>query len=378
MRVALVFEFGTLSGGERSMLAVVEWLAQRRSGWRFVALAPRRGPLAEALAEAGVELRPFELRDVSGRKQPLDQAVDRLAGTVARCQVDLVHANSLSMARLLGRAAPALDVPAAGHIRDIVRLSRAAVHDVNQNRLLVAVSQATADFHAAQGVALSRLRVVYNGVDCDRFRPRPATGWLRRELGIPPDALLVGTVGQICLRKAQDVLAQAAVQVVRRAPDVHFLLVGARFSQKDESVLLEERARQTVRQAGVEAQVHWLGYRHDVPELLNELDVLAHPARQEPLGRVLLEAAASGVPVVATDVGGTREIFAPDRPGQPPAAQLVPPDDPTALAEAVLELRRRPDLRRRLARAARQRAVRLFSVDRAAVALADVWHELTA
>jgi len=92
--------------------------------------------------------------------------------------------------------------------------------------------------------------------------------------------------------------------------------------------------------------------RDDVDRLLEELTLLVHPARQEPLGRVLLEAAACGVAVVATDVGGTREIF-PEGAG---AARLVPPDDPAAMAAAMEEVLRDAQLRSLMGAAARRRA----------------------
>jgi len=120
--------------------------------------------------------------------------------------------------------------------------------------------------------------------------------------------------------------------------------------------------------------VHFLGVRSDVDRLLNEFTLLAHPARQEPLGRVLLEAAAAGVPVVATDVGGTREIFPPET----GSACLVPPDDSAALAAAVGRLLKDADRRTAMGLAARLRAEQAFAAERAAEALAGHYEELIA
>ena len=90
-----------------------------------------------------------------------------------------------------------------------------------------------------------------------------------------------------------------------------WLIIGQRFSEKEESRQFEAGLHQAG--AGpLAGRIHFLGVRDDIPEILNELTLLVHPARQEPLGRVLLEAAAAGVAVVATDVGGTREIFPPE------------------------------------------------------------------
>ena len=99
---------------------------------------------------------------------------------------------------------------------------------------------------------------------------------------------------------------------------MHYVIVGQRHSEKAESrqfaTIGQGHARLacTQRARAAPARVHFLGVRNDVCRLLDELTLLVHPARQEPLGRVLLEAAAAGVAVIATDVGGTPEIFPPD------------------------------------------------------------------
>ena len=90
---------------------------------------------------------------------------------------------------------------------------------------------------------------------------------------------------------------------------MHWLIVGERTSNKDESRNFESGLRSTAAQPPLAGRVHFLGSIADVPRLMTECVLLVHAARQEPLGRVLLEAAASGLAVVATDVGGTREIF---------------------------------------------------------------------
>ena len=106
---------------------------------------------------------------------------------------------------------------------------------------------------------------------------------------------------------------------------------------------------------------------------MNELAMLVHPARQEPLGRVLLEAAASGVAIVATDMGGTPEIFPPSL----SAARLVPPDDVEALAEAILTVAGDPALRAQLSVAARHRAETAFDHRQATANLVRHYRELT-
>ena len=116
-----------------------------------------------------------------------------------------------------------------------------------------------------------------------------------------------------------------------------------------------------------------------MPAILRELTMLLHPARQEPLGRVLLEAAASAVPVVATRVGGTEEIFSPAFIAPVPestAAILVDPDQPETLARAALSLLEDESKRCQLSQAARLRATEAFDVERASAALVEHYHDV--
>jgi glycosyltransferase involved in cell wall biosynthesis len=275
------------------------------------------------------------------------------------------------MGRLTGAIASLLDAACVAHLRDIIRLSRAAVADLNRNRRLLAVSRATRDSHVAAGLQCDRVRVVYNGIDCDVFQPRLRAGWLRAELGLPASAFLIAAIGQIGIRKGQDVLANAAAQLANRLSDAHFVLVGERNSGKREAIEFETNVVEQFHAAGLSARFQRLGYRDDIPLLLNEVDLVVHPARQEPLGRVLLEAAAAGCPIIATDVGGTAEILEHGH-----SAILVPPDDAQLLAEAIAELHDDAAKRKRYAEAARERVVSEFSIASAARTLADAWNEV--
>jgi glycosyltransferase involved in cell wall biosynthesis len=305
--VLWLFEYPTLHGGEHSLLATLP--ALRSAGFRITAAGPGAGPLADELASLDVPLDPIAWRGADGARRPLFELRGELAAMLRDRRPDLLHANSLSMGRLSGPVADDLQLPSIAHLRDIIGLSAAAVADLARNARLLAVSHATRDFHVGQGLPGDRVQVLYNGVDLEKFRPRPADGRLHAELGLPRDALLIGTIGQIVLRKGLDVLAAAAARLADELPAAHFVVIGGRHSHKDEAIRHEQAVRQAFMAAGLGDRARFLGERSDVAELLPEFAILAHPARQEPLGRVLLEAAACGVAVVATEVGGTGEIF---------------------------------------------------------------------
>lgn len=363
MRVAWLFEYPSLNGGERSLLATLRVL--RQEGIEPVALAPTNGALAVELARRGVEPIAFDLFD-SGQKRSRDVSRQLLAERLNSLGPALLHANSLSMGRLSGPVAQASGVASIAHLRDIMGLNNAAVEDLHCHTRLLAVSHATRDFHLQQGIDPRRTEVCYNGVDLERFRPRPATGWLHQRLNLPPQAVLIGSIGQIILRKGQDVLVRAAARLHSRFADLHWLIVGERHSQKAETVSYEAALHAAVRDAGLIDGVHFLGTLGHIEQLLPELTLLVHAARQEPLGRVLLEAAASELPCVATDVGGTREIFP-----TPSHARLVPPNDEVALATAIAASLESPQDRQRMARSARRHIEQFFDVETAGRRLLD-------
>ncbi len=388
----MAFEYPSVHGGERSFLAIAERL---RTRFALVALAPPTGALAEMLAAAGLPVVGCDVKDEPSLRAALVQ-VHRLTGRPAA----LLHGNSLSVGRALGRLAgdPAdstakrpLPCPVTAHLRDILNLSKAATRDLGRCAALVAVSAATAAHHIARGLPAERVRVVHNGIDPASFLadlPHPGAPLHRRrqaarravgdELGIPAEAPLILTVGQIGLRKGWDVLADAAARPVgspagspadspmesSSGPAPHFLAVGARWSRKAESVQFEADLFAALARYAP-GRVHRLGTRSDVPRLMAAADLLVHPARQEPFGRVLLEAAAAGLPIVATDVGGTREMLG-------AAFASVAPGDAAALAAAIARLLADGAERARLAALAGDRAGR-FTVDAAAAGLAAVW-----
>jgi glycosyltransferase involved in cell wall biosynthesis len=129
-------------------------------------------------------------------------------------------------------------------------------------------------------------------------------------------------------------LVDAFLQIATKIPTAKLSIVGQRYSQKHEAVEYEKKLIQQVASSPFSDRVSWLGIRDDVPDLMRQSTILIHPARQEPLGRVLLEAAASGLPIIATDVGGTAEILS-----SPELKNLlVPPESPAEIAKKVISL----------------------------------------
>ncbi len=366
--VLLVGEYGALNGGENSLLAVLP--ALQTAGCRFVALVPPDTDFSRELHALGVELVPFE--PVAGHSRlPQNEIRAAIQRVIEAVRPDLLHANSLSMSRLCGPVAAATGTPGVGYLRDIVGLSQRAIADLGQLDRLVAVSLATRNFHVQQGLDPERVVVVHNGVDLERFCSSgsdDAQG-VREELNLRMDSPLLLSVGQIGMRKGLDTLLQAFSMLRAKSPQLHLAIVGSRHSQKQEAIEYELRLHQAADQCG---HVHWLGRRDDVHRLMRAATLLVHAARQEPLGRVLLEASAAGLPFVATNVGGTAEIV----PESLSSDLLCDKDQPAAMATTAERLLKSSALRGAIGQQLRKSAEQRFSQMQCASGLVAIYNDL--
>jgi glycosyltransferase involved in cell wall biosynthesis len=202
------------------------------------------------------------------------------------------------------------------------------------------------------GVSPEKVVTIYNGVDAENFSTSGTrtTGQVLQPFGIPTDVPLVGSVGRFRPQKGYADLLVAMKQVKENAPTARLLLVGDAELQAD----LEAKAMSL----GLDEVVTFAGVRTDVPEILTALDVFVLASLWEGMPNAILEAMAAGLPVVATAVGGTPEVVVDGVTGL-----LVPPRDPTALAQAITRLLDDPDLRQRMGRAGRERVLQHFSVE---------------
>ena len=360
IRVLFFCEFGIRNGGENSLLAVLPHLMQM--GVEPIVAAPSPSEVAQQLQTLGIQTIGWDPQAVKDHTDSVAERRKLIQQLLETVKPRLVHANSLSMGRLSGPVVSQMGVASLGHLRDMMNLSRQAIADLNCHDRLLAVSDATRDWYCQRGVDSQRLQVVYNGIDLEQFAPRTVGPTLHQELGLPAGTPILGGVGQIGLRKGWDGVLKAMQQIRQQFPEVHLTIVGERHSQKQEAIDYHRQLIQLANQSGLKGHVHFLGRRNDIASLLNQWTLLVHPARQEPLGRVLLEAAASGCPVVATEVGGTREIFS----GPSDGGLLVRVESSEELANAVCRLLSPPELRSSLSDGGRQRAVGCFGVSKSA------------
>jgi glycosyltransferase involved in cell wall biosynthesis len=237
-------------------------------------------------------------------------------------------------------------------------LYRVGAHVVNG---VIVVSDETArSFCDAVGDVGDRLHVVANAADVERLPEAVDRDAVRAELGFGPGDHVMTMVGTFKRQKGHEYLVAAAAAVAPRDPRVHFLLVG-------DGELLPDIVRR-VAAAGLQDRVHFLGTRRDVPALLAASDSFVLPSLWEGLPVALVEAMASGLPVIATEVSGTRQVMVAERTGW-----LVPPGDAARLADAMLDLLADPERACTRAGAGRERVVERFAAHHQAEHLARLF-----
>ena len=369
MKVLYVNHTSQMSGAEWSLLTLLQGLPPEYQP----TLACPEGALAEAGREIGVPVRTIPGTDGSLRLHAVHttRAVYD-AGAATRAVVrlsrelgpDLVHANSIRAGLIAAAAAAQIRIPTIAHVHD--RLPQGRVPTFMLKRLSRAVDGlfACSSYAAEPLLTLGRgtpVRVVYNPVDGDLFDPSAVTReTARARLGLrDPTAVLV-MVAQIIPWKAQDDAIRILAELRRQHPDVCLLLVGSpKFTSRAaryDSMAFRARLDETIESLGVQEHVRFLGERADVPWVLRAADIALVPSWAEPFGMCVIEAMAMELPVLATSVGGPKEVITHWTDGL-----LLPPREPAAWASEASRLLCDPGLRRAIGRAARKRVLAQMS-----------------
>jgi starch synthase (maltosyl-transferring) len=226
----------------------------------------------------------------------------------------------------------------------------------------VCVSRDVADFASSEmGLPEDKLAVIPNGVDLERF-PAAKRANLA-SLGVPPGRRLVTFIGRLECQKGVEWLLESSSNWLQRLPIHDLLLIGRG--------RLAGEFRRICYDLGIRQRVHVAGWRADVPEVLGASDLLVLPSEWEGMPNVVLEAMATGLPVVASDVEGIRELL-----GGKAAMQTVRFGDSGALTDRIVQLLSDPTLAAELGAANRRRVEEHFGLDSMVEAYQRLWESL--
>jgi glycosyltransferase involved in cell wall biosynthesis len=217
--------------------------------------------------------------------------------------------------------------------------------------------------------AASKTRVVYNGVDTQAFAPRPSRERLLQELGLPPNALLVGGVGQLVPWKNWPRFLSVGADVAARVANAHLLIVGGDLFHDHPHYPAELKAYAD--DLAIGRITHFLGHRTDIADVVSALDVFVHCADEEPLGRAIMEAMSLERPVVAVRAGGPAELIVDGESGL-----LAPPKNTYAIADRVVQALKDRDLAARLGKAARLRVESHFRPEQTAKLVEQIYQDV--
>lgn len=294
----------------------------------------------------------------------------RLAREVGRRGIDVLHAHQYTpffyaaLAKPLTTPRPKLILTEHGrHYPDLVSPKRRAVNRLVLDHAADAVNAccrfAAIALRDVDGFAGNRIEVIENGIDFDRYGPPADLAEQKRKLGFDPHRRYVVHVARHHPVKDQPMLLRGFATTAAAVPDVDLLMAG--------DGPLRGELEALARNLGIADRVKFLGIRSDVPELLKAADAFALTSVSEAASLTLLEAMATALPVVVTDVGGNPEIVRHEREGL-----LVPRGDAAACGAALSRLLREPNYARTLGAAARARVDTVYRLERTV----DAYHAL--
>lgn len=363
IRVIQVLATGANGGAQEHLYSLLTRMDHDRYEVSVVSLSP--GSAVRKLQKAGIDVLVID---------EVDDAivVGALAAHLAEVRADVVHAHMFRAETVATRAVLAL--AEIGHRRpylvSTVHSSRVR-HEADKAVLreltphmdqLIAVSHAIEEKIRNEGRDTVPVRLIYNGVDLERYDHQEACCTLPEEYGMEPGSQIVGVVARLEPEKGHPTLVEAWPKVLRAVPDTYLLIVGEG-SRRD---ALEAQAREL----RVAHRVVFTGRRDDVPAVTAALDVAVLPSYREAQGLTILEAMALSRPVVASNVGGIPEMIDDGKTGL-----LVPAHDADALADAIIRLLTNHPLADTLGRAGHDMVHDRFCIELMVAATQSIYDE---
>ena len=377
----IFFSFYTgLGGGETSLRSLIGSLDRQR--YEPVLICPREGQLTRSARALGVEVRILPYRGASTWFVPIvwqrSSTVRQLEALIPDLAPALVHSDFHTLPYIVPvcrRFKIPLIFTCYGWWFHPKPWQRGFYRTGPQRILAISETVKRGFLGKPPFMPPDAVRVLNLGVDTNLFHPRSAEkDALRRELGLPPQAPLVTLIGRFQRVKAQDVFLAAAKLVGQKNPATRFAIAGENvFGGSADEAFKRRVVSLATADAELREKVRFLGWIPQAERLLATSDVVVCSSYFESFGMVVIEAMASGVPVVSTNVGGPAETIVEGETGY-----LVSPGRPDLLADRVLKLLADERLRSRMGQAGREWVRRNFSLDRYVAGFSETMESLMA
>lgn len=386
--VLYIAHSANLYGGELCLFNLVSKLD--RSRFQPVVVLPKNGPLKQKLEDAHVTVEVIpSITAWLTKRQGIQRllhflavvplilfSVWRLHQIIARYQADLIHTNSLVIidgalaARLTG-------LPHVWHARELLVPQTVfnflfgpsvALSIINYlSDQIIAISAGIRQVFCQQ-VDCSKVRVVYDGIPIEEFQKTGSGVSIRSQFGFSRDTFLVGEIGMVTGIKGYEELVKAASIVRQTISNVKFIGIGGNLKS---DLTYQHKLLELINNLNLQDVFILTGYRHDVAEILSELDLLVLPSHSEGFGLVLVEAMAAGKPVIGTKVGGIPEIIEDGITGF-----LIPPHSPDKLAQAIIKILENPDLAHNMGSRGRQKAEIQFNLQQSINEIQKIYEQI--
>jgi glycosyltransferase involved in cell wall biosynthesis len=385
MKILFYNHTGKVSGAERILLLALKRLNRNR--FEPVVICPSSDTLAGEVGKLGIACKSLDQLEARFTLRidflfkylfSFYQTIKQLRAQILEENPNLIHANSVRAGLVASMASVGTRIPVFWHLHDEMPhhpLSTAIrwFAAFSSRTHLISTCQAVADSFRGTILRLFGkripLRVVENAIELEKFNYDPANRQkIREELQLADDEFLIGIVGLITPRKGQLGLIRSFARAQKQLPDSTLLIVGAPMFNKDHLYL--EALEKNVREFGIEKRVRFLGLRNDVAAIMQSLDVLVVNSKSEALVIVAIEAMACGTPVIATKVGGIKEMITHQENGW-----LIPYGDERLLEEALIALRQKTELREKFAIKGREVVESRLHSDRFISELEDFFEE---
>ncbi|MDQ3815330.1 MAG: glycosyltransferase family 4 protein [Armatimonadota bacterium] len=379
MNVLYLNQAAQISGAEQSLRALLWQFRRARVDIDPIITLPGTGPFADLLRDEEWNVTFAPLRRIQRPQNIINKMsvlvhILRTAPFIARLvqqtQSHLIHSNSTTAHLVGGLAAGRTGKPAIWHARDLVSLAGIAGALAQRATWVIAISNCVAERLQKDGVPPEKVRVIYNGLDPDEWRPH-GNSQLRETLGLPDDALVFGCVSQLVPWKNQKAFIEAAAQLCQdeNCSKARFVIIGGDLWAEHQSYVSELRA--LVKQRNMQERFNFIPHQSKNTDALSALDALVLASHTEPFGRVLIEAMALEKVVIAYAESGPLEIVTHLQDGI-----LVQPTEENGLANAMRRVLHEPQLREEIRRQARTTVLQKFHIADSAQRVLELYREV--